>query len=63
MKKLLILVLSCQLILSGCGRSGKPLFDPVYLYYPRVEFDYGDSDSVITSVLSRLENELDAKLR
>ena len=48
MKKFFILVLSCQLILSGCGRSGKPLFDPVYLYYPRVEYDYGDSDSVIT---------------
>lgn len=48
MKKMLILVLSCLLFLSGCGRSGKPLFDPVYLYYPRVEFDYGDSDSVIT---------------
>ena len=48
MKKNLILVLMCLLFLSGCGRSGKPLFDPVYFYYPRVEYGYGDDDSVIT---------------
>ncbi|MGM9603509.1 MAG: hypothetical protein ACI3XG_00415 [Faecousia sp.] len=40
--------LLCLLLLSGCGRSGKPLFDPVYFYYPRTEYDYGYADSVIT---------------
>lgn len=48
MKKMLIPGLLCLLLLWGCGRSGKPLFDPVYLYYPRVEFDYGDADSAVT---------------
>lgn len=48
MKKKLTLVLLCLLLLSGCGRKGKPLFEPVYLYYPRVEFDYGSADSAIT---------------
>lgn len=48
MKKILALVLLCLLLLSGCGRKGKPLFDPVYLYYPRAEYDYGSADSVIT---------------
>ena len=38
----------CLLLLSGCGRSGKPLFDPVYFYYPRVEYEYGYSDGVIS---------------
>ena len=48
MKKKFALVLLCLFLLSGCGRKGKPLFDPVYLYYPRVEFDYGNADSAIT---------------
>lgn len=48
MKKLLALGFLCLLLLSGCGRSGKPLFEPVYFYYPRVEFDYGSADSAIT---------------
>ena len=38
----------CLLLLCGCGRKGKPLFDPVYLYYPRTEYDYGSADSAIT---------------
>ena len=48
MKKMLALGLVCLLLLSGCGRRGKPLFEPVYFYYPRVEFDYGSADSAIT---------------
>lgn len=48
MKKWTILFLVCLLLLSGCGRKGKPLFDPVYLYYPRTEYGYGSEDSVIT---------------
>ena len=48
MKKWTAAALFCLLLLSGCGRSGKPLFDPVYFYYPRVEYDYGYSDSVIS---------------
>ena len=48
MKKVLISGLICLLLLCGCGRRGKPLFDPVYLYYPRVEFGYGSADSAIT---------------
>lgn len=38
----------CLFLLCGCGRKGKPLFDPVYLYYPRTEYDYGSADSAIT---------------
>ena len=38
----------CLLLLCGCGRKGKPLFDPVYFYYPRTEYDYGSADSAIT---------------
>ena len=37
----------CLLLLCGCGRKGKPLFDPVYFYYPRTEYDYGSADSAI----------------
>ena len=48
MKKWTAAALICLLLLSGCGRSGKPLFDPVYFYYPRVEYDYGYSDGVIS---------------
>lgn len=48
MKKWTAAALMCLLLLSGCGRSGKPLFDPVYFYYPRVEYEYGYSDGVIT---------------
>lgn len=48
MKKPLALILIWLLLLSGCGRRGKPLFEPVYFYYPRTEFDFGTEDSVIT---------------
>ena len=48
MKKRLALILIWLLLLSGCGRRGKPLFEPVYFYYPRTEFDFGTEDSVIT---------------
>ena len=48
MKKWTAAALMCLLLLSGCGRSGKPLFDPVYFYYPRVEYEYGYSDGVIS---------------
>lgn len=47
MKKLLICAVLCLLIFNGCGRKGKPLFDPVYFYYPRTEYSYGDPDGVV----------------
>lgn len=47
MKRLIILLLLICLLLSGCGRKGKLLLEPVYLYYPRAEYDYGAADSVI----------------
>lgn len=47
MKRILaIMILSC-LFLTGCGRSGRLLIEPVYLYYPKAEYDYGDADGVI----------------
>ena len=46
MKRMIALLLCC-LLLSGCGRSGKILIEPVYFYYPRNEFDYGYEDGVI----------------
>ena len=48
MKKGKVVILLCLLLLSGCGRRGKPLLEPVYFYYPRTEYDYGSDDSVIT---------------
>ena len=48
MKRMLAALVLCLLFLCGCGRRGKPLFDPVYFYYPRVDFYYGDPDGVIT---------------
>lgn len=47
MKRLIILLLLVCLLLSGCGRKGKLLLEPVYLYYPKAEYDYGTADSVI----------------
>lgn len=47
MKRWISSLLLC-LLLVGCGRSGKPLFDPVYFYYPRVANDYVYADSGIT---------------
>lgn len=48
MRKWIALLLMALLLLTGCGRKGKPLFEPVYFYYPRTEYDYGSADSVIT---------------
>lgn len=47
MKRLLSLLLPICLLLSGCGRKGKLLLEPVYLYYPKLEYGYGTADSVI----------------
>lgn len=47
MKRLIILLLLTCLLLSGCGRKGKLLLEPVYLYYPKLEYGYGAADSVI----------------
>lgn len=47
MKRLLSLLLLVCLLLSGCGRKGKLLLEPVYLYYPKLEYSYGTADSVI----------------
>jgi germination protein M len=47
MKRLLILLLCMVLLLSGCGTSQPKMEDPVTFYYPRTEYIYGQSDSVI----------------
>ena len=47
MKRLFSLLLPVCLLLSGCGRKGKLLLEPVYLYYPKLEYGYGTADSVI----------------
>ncbi len=47
MKRIAALFTLVSLFLIGCGRSGKILVEPVYLYYPKAEYDYGYSDSVI----------------
>ena len=47
MKRIIAVIALC-LLLCGCGRKGKPLFEPVYLYYPRVEFEFGESNGAIT---------------
>ena len=47
MKRLFSLLLPVCLLLSGCGRKGKLLLEPVYLYYPKLEYGYGAADSVI----------------
>ena len=41
MKKIAAVLALLSLFLSGCGRSGKILVEPVYLYYPKAEYDYG----------------------
>lgn len=46
MKHFIPLLLVCAL-LSGCGRKGTLLIEPVYLSYPRAEFEYGAADGVI----------------
>lgn len=47
MKRIFLALLILCFLLSGCGRSGRLLIEPVYLYYPKVEYDYGDADGVI----------------
>lgn len=47
MKKIAAVLALLSLFLSGCGRSGKILVEPVYLYYPKAEYDFGYADSVI----------------
>ena len=58
MKKRIAWVILCLLLLSGCGRKGKPLFEPVYLYYPRVEFDYGSADTKedLETIIEKLDS-------
>ncbi len=47
MKRFLAVMILFCLFLAGCGRSGRLLIEPVYLYYPKAEYDYGDADGVI----------------
>lgn len=47
MKRFFIVILIVCLLLSGCGRRGKLLIEPVYLYYPKVEYDYSNADGMI----------------
>lgn len=47
MKRLLSVFLLLGLLLSGCGRKGTLLVEPVHLYYPKAEYGHGAADSVI----------------
>lgn len=47
MKRYFVLLLTLVFLLGGCGRRGRLLIEPVYLYYPKAEYDYGDADGVI----------------
>lgn len=47
MKRILSALLLLGLLLSGCGRRGKLLVEPVHLYYPKAEYGHGAADSVI----------------
>lgn len=49
MKRLLILLLCSAFLLWGCGTGEPKLEDPVTVYYPRTEYIFGQSDSVIAS--------------
>lgn len=47
MKRILCLILTAGLLLSGCAFSGERIKDPVTFYYPRREYRYGTADGVI----------------
>lgn len=47
MKRILSAFLLLGLLLSGCGRRGTLLIEPVHLYYPKAEYGHGAADSVI----------------
>ncbi len=47
MKRLLILLLCMVSLLSGCSTSQPKIEDPVTFYYPRTEYVFGQTDSVI----------------
>ena len=47
MKRLFSVFLLLGLLLSGCGRKGTLLVEPVHLYYPKAEYGHGAADSVI----------------
>ena len=49
MKRVVSLILTACLLLSGCAFSGERMKDPVTFYYPRREFQYGAADGVIAS--------------
>lgn len=47
MKRITPLLLLALLLLSGCGRKGALLIEPVSLFYPKANYDYGTEDGVI----------------
>ena len=49
MKRLLILLICAVALLCGCDNSQPKIEDPVTFYYPRAEYVFGQSDSVIAS--------------
>lgn len=49
MKRLLIFLLCTVTLLCGCDTSQSKIEDPVTFYYPRTEYVFGQSDSVIAS--------------
>ena len=63
MKRLLILLLCMVLLLSGCGTSQPKMEDPVTFYYPRTEYIYGQSDSVIAPETREATSRLTIKSR
>ena len=49
MKRFIILLLLCCLLLSGCNISGERIKEPVLFYYVRSEYQYFTQDGVIAS--------------
>lgn len=49
MKKFLTFLLCMVCLLSACGTSQPKIEDPVTFYYPRTEYVFGQTDSIIAS--------------
>lgn len=49
MKRLLCLTLIVTFLLAGCSVTGERIKDPVTFYYPKKNFSYGTTGSVIGS--------------
>lgn len=49
MKRLLILLLCTAALLAGCGTDQPKPENPVSFFYPRIEYTFGQADSVIAA--------------